>query len=117
MLEKCGHFQWMDDYIDRLEFEGAIDLSGAELILPSLDVPTSRNINFSSDGGADKAVPTAMNARNAKRAQPELNEELKKIKRHLREMVDLQKQANMMAGGFYACIIVLCSCYLLFIRQ
>ena len=56
------------------------------------------------------------NARNAEMpAEPELNEELKKIKKYLRQMVNLQKQANIMAGGFYGCIVTLYFFYL-FIR-
>ena len=84
-----------------------------ELILPPLAVE-----NFSLDRGADRSVPTARNARSAELpAKPELNKELKKIKKLLRQMVDLQKQANVMAGGFYGCIIAMFFFYLLFIRR
>ena len=74
-MKKCNHFEWMDEYIERLQFEGYIDASGAatcelNLGLPPIAVETMG----SSDRGADRVVPTR-NARNA-----ELNEELKKIK-------------------------------------
>ena len=60
----------------------------------------------------------AMYARNAElHAESELTEELKKIKKHLMQMIDLQKQANIMAEGFYCCIIALFLFYLLFIRH
>ena len=71
-----------------------------------------------SGGEADRVVPTAMYARNAElHAESKLTEERKKIKKHLMQMIDLQKQANIMAGGFYCCIIALFLFYLLFIRH
>ena len=36
MLSKCGHFEWMDEYIARLEFEGSIDLSVGKTQEPNL---------------------------------------------------------------------------------
>ena len=60
------------------------------------------------DNLGDRAVPTTRNTRNADLpAESELNEELKKIKKHLKQMLHLQKQANMMAGGFYCCIVAM----------
>jgi hypothetical protein len=72
----------------------------------------------SSGGGACRVSPMAMYACNAElHAESELTEELKKVKKHLMQMIDLQKQANIMAGGFYCCIIALFLFYLLFIRH
>ena len=64
----------MDVYIERFQFEGYIDSSGAatwelNLGLPPIAVETMG----SSDRGADRVMPT----RNASNA--ELNEEMKKI--------------------------------------
>ena len=46
------------------------------------------------DNAADRgAVPNA--------DLMELKGELKKINKHLRQLLDLKKQANLMAGGFF----------------
>ena len=47
----------------------------------------------------------------------ELKGELKKINKHLRQLLDLKKQANLMAGGFFCCIIAMGFLYLLFISR
>ena len=108
----------MDEYVERIQFEGYIDSSGAatwELNLGG--VPQMENLG-SSDIRAGRVVPMARYARNAElHLESELTGELKKIKKNLMEMIDLQKQANFMAGGFYCCIIALFLFYLLFIRH
>ena len=124
-MKKCSRFEWIDQYVDRLQLEGHIDLSDAatrEQIFPSVAVERP---NFSSDKGEgwDRAVPAARNVRIAERGslvelpvEAELNEELKKIKKLLRQMVDLQQQANLMARGFYGCIIALFVLYVALIH-
>ncbi|KAE8768915.1 hypothetical protein D1007_59570 [Hordeum vulgare] len=104
ILKKCDHFEWMDAYIERLQFEGYIDSNGAATWELNLGLPPNAVENW-----GDRAVTTMRNARNADLpAESELNgEELKKIKKHLKQMVDLQKQPNIMEGGFYGCIIAL----------
>uniref|UniRef100_A0A8I6XYP6 Zinc finger GRF-type domain-containing protein n=1 Tax=Hordeum vulgare subsp. vulgare TaxID=112509 RepID=A0A8I6XYP6_HORVV len=63
----------------------------------------------SSDRGAGRVVPMA------RYLESELTNELKKIKKNQREMIDLQKQANIMAVFLYCCVIALFMFYLLFI--
>ena len=110
----------MDDYIERIQFEVYIDSSGAatwELNLGGVPPITVENLG-SSDRGAGRVLPMARYARNAElHLESELTGELKKVKKNLMEMIDLQKQANFMAGGFYCCIIALFLFYLLFIRH
>ena len=113
----------MDVYIERLQFEGYIDSMGAanlQLGLGGLP-PVGVEMGESSEMGApsdDREVKR--NARNGELpglpSESELNQELKKIKKHLKRMIDLQKQANIMAGVFCGCIIALFFCYL-FIRR
>ena len=88
----------MDEYIARLEFERSIYLSGGKTLELNLPLPVE-NL------GSDRAVPTTWNAPNAE-LPAELNMELKKINKHLRQMINLKKQANMMAGGFYTASFV-----------
>ena len=93
----------MDAYIERLQFEGYIDSNGAATWELNLGLPPNAVENW-----GDRAMPARRNARNADLpAESELKKELKKIKKHLKHMVDLQKQAKRMARGFYGCIIAL----------
>ena len=101
----------MDDYVERIQFEGYIDSSGAatwELNLGG--VPQMEN-SGSSDRGAGKVVPMASYARNAEpHLESQLTEELKKMKENQMEMINLQKQANIMARGFIV-MSLLCLCF------
>ena len=110
----------MDNYIERIKFEGYIDSSQAatwELNLGGVP-PIAMEDLGSSDRGAGRVVPMARYAQDAElHVESERNEELKKIKKHLVQTIDLQKQANIMAGGFYCCIIALFFFYLLFSRH
>ena len=45
----------------------------------------------------------------------ELMGEVKEVNKQLKKMIDLQKSANLMAAGFYCCIIAMGFFYLLFI--
>lgn len=107
----------MDAYIEWLMVEGYIDSIGAanlELNLGELP-PVGVEMGGSSEIGAAGADLVARrNARNGElRPESELNQELKKIKKHLKQMLHLQKQANMMAGGFYCCIVAMFFIFLL----
>ncbi|VAI53916.1 unnamed protein product [Triticum turgidum subsp. durum] len=90
VLEKCGHFEWLDVYIERLQLDGLI---GANQEL------NSGPLAVEPENLADRAIPMMGNA--------ELKGELKKISKELKQMVDLKQQANMMVGGFYCCTIVM----------
>ena len=109
----------MDLYLERLKREGYIDSNGAATWELNWGPPLGvQNWDFGSSSAPDRDVPTTSNARNgAVPVECELNQELKKIKKHLKQMIDLQKQANFMAAGFYCCIISLFFFYLLFIRR
>ncbi|KAE8768145.1 hypothetical protein D1007_60419 [Hordeum vulgare] len=105
MMGQDDKFEWIDQYVDRLESEGHIDMSDAatwDLILPPFAVERP---HFSSGRGArvERPMPTARITRIAERValaelpmEADVNKELKKVKKLLRQMVDLQKQANLM---------------------
>ena len=96
-LKKCGHFEWIDEYVGRLQLEGLIDM-GAQ----------PRKLNLPSGVGkfgSDNVTPTA--------GGEALKMELKKLNKNLRQMIRLKKQANLMTAGFYFCIIALGFVYLL----
>ncbi|KAI4987998.1 hypothetical protein ZWY2020_029628 [Hordeum vulgare] len=118
ILKKCTHLEWMDEYVERIQFKGYIDSSrDATWELNLGGVPHMENLG-SSERVAGRVVPMARYARNAElQLESDLTGELKKIKKNLMEMIDLQKQENFMAGRFYCCIIALFLFYLLFIRH
>lgn len=43
-----------------------------------------------------------------------MNEELKKLNKQMMQIVELKKQANVMAGAFYVCIIAI---FVMFLRR
>ena len=84
-----------------------LDLPSAPTILRSDDVaPTMGDAGILR---SDSVAPTMGDA--------ELKGELKKLNKHLRQMIDLKKQANLIAAGFYLCIVALGLAYLLIISR
>ena len=86
-LESCRHFEWMDTYIgDRgLEVE----------VLPPIEPIQARRSPAVEEEISNIAQEFSLNG------------ELVKLNKHLRQMVELKKQSNMMAGAFYVCIVAI----------
>ncbi|CAM0957529.1 unnamed protein product [Alopecurus aequalis] len=95
-LLPCDHFEWLEDYIKRIQKED-------KSLVPNLP-PAVEQL-----GSATGVVATVHNGVQ--------KDELKKMAKQLEKLVDLKKQSNLLAAIFYLCAIVLGVVYLLIISQ
>ncbi|CAM0947731.1 unnamed protein product [Alopecurus aequalis] len=95
-LLPCDHFEWLEDYIKRIQKED-------KSLVPNLP-PAVEQL-----GSATGVVTTVHNGVQ--------KDELKKMAKQLEKFVDLKKQSNLLAAIFYLCAIVLGVVYLLIISQ
>ncbi|XBI96613.1 hypothetical protein VPH35_032875 [Triticum aestivum] len=99
-MKKCQHFEWMDDYIQRLQGLGLLDSRGNAI----------REFNLPHDSAAPAAAarpeyPTVVDV--------ELKMELKKMNKNFKKLIELKKQSNLIALG----ILALGSFYLMAISR
>src|SRR3954465_10587909 len=75
-LPKCGHFEWLDEYIERI----GVEVASRELENPSAGEQLGRGNPISDGTTVDAEVKT----------------EMKKMNKQLREIIELKKQDNLM---------------------
>ena len=101
-LEECGHFEWMDQYIRDRGLQ-------VEVLAPNQAVQEE----ISNRGAPNRAAPPMEHLSQIVGHLQGVNVELQKLNKQLSQIVELKKQANMMAGAF-VCIIAI---YLMFMHR
>ena len=102
ILKKCTHFMWMNEYVEKLQFEGKMngeELMGASELMVS---------NFRRASPVDEQVAANVPANDLFAA------ELKTLNGKMSQIIDLKKKANLMAGAFYASMIFMGLLFLVF---
>ncbi|KAE8810357.1 hypothetical protein D1007_12943 [Hordeum vulgare] len=102
IVKICTHFIWLDDYVPRLQVEGLIQFNGAAT--PKLNLPSAVR-NLVSESAALTLGDAYMLG------------ELKNKQKNLNKRIQLKKQVDLIALGFYFCIVALGFAYLLVITR
>ncbi|KAI5011152.1 hypothetical protein ZWY2020_013289 [Hordeum vulgare] len=105
-LKQCVHFEWLDEYIERIQLEGASR---------ELDLPLEAE-KFGS-GPSGSGGPGSGNSIGATVRDASGTAELKKLNKQMKKLIELKKQDNLMAGIFYICVIALAFVYVMIISR
>ena len=108
-MKQCTHFEWLDEYIERIQLEGA---SGELDLLLEAE-------KFGSGPSGSRALESG-NSIGATVGDAGVTAELKKLNRQMKKLIELQKQGNLMglmAALFYVCVIALAFVYVMIISR
>uniref|UniRef100_A0A8I6Y804 GRF-type domain-containing protein n=1 Tax=Hordeum vulgare subsp. vulgare TaxID=112509 RepID=A0A8I6Y804_HORVV len=100
-LKQCAHFEWLAEYIEWIQLEGASR---------ELDLPLEAE-KFGS------GAPVSGNSIGATAGDAAGTAELKKLNKQMKKLIELKKQGNLMAEIFYVCIIALAFVYVMIIGR
>uniref|UniRef100_A0A8I6Y0L3 GRF-type domain-containing protein n=1 Tax=Hordeum vulgare subsp. vulgare TaxID=112509 RepID=A0A8I6Y0L3_HORVV len=100
-LKQCAHFEWLDEYIERIQLEDASR---------KLDLPLEAE-KFGS------GAPGSGNSIGATVGDAAGTAELKKLNKQMKKLIELKKQGNLMPGFFYVCVIALAFVYVMIISR
>ncbi|KAE8808126.1 hypothetical protein D1007_15249 [Hordeum vulgare] len=103
-LKQRAHFEWLDEYIQRIQLEGA----SRELDLPLEAEKFGSGLSGSGDPGSGNSIGATVGDAAGKA-------ELKKLNKQMKKQIELKKQGNLMAGIFYVCVIALAFVYVIII--
>ena len=111
-MKQCTHFEWLDEYIERIQLEGA---SG------ELDLPLeAEKLGKFGSGASGSGAPGSAHSIGATVGDAGVTAELKKLNKQMKKLIKLQKQGNLMglmAGLFYVCVIALAFVYVMIISR
>ncbi|KAM3317799.1 hypothetical protein ACQJBY_035486 [Aegilops geniculata] len=111
-LKQCTHFEWLDEYIERIQLEGA---SG------ELDLPLeAEKLGKFGSGASGSGAPGSAHSIGATVGDAVVTAELKKLNKQMKKLIELQKQGNLMglmAELFYVCVIALAFVYVMIISR
>ena len=118
-MKQCTHFEWLDEYIERIQLEGA----SGELDLP-LEAEKLGKFGSGPSGsgapGSGNSIGGAPHSTGATVGDAGVTAELKKLNKQMKKLIELQKQGNLMglmAGLFYVCVIALAFVYVMIISR
>ncbi|KAI4969748.1 hypothetical protein ZWY2020_000662 [Hordeum vulgare] len=100
-LKQWAHFEWLDEYIERIQLEGASR---------ELDLPLEAEKFGSGPPGSGNAIGATV-------GDAAGTTELKKLNKKMKKLIELKKQGNLMAGFFYVCVIALAFVYVMIISR
>ena len=111
-MKQCTHFEWLDEYIERIQLEGA---SG------ELDfLLEAEKLGKFGSGASGSGAPGSAHSIGATVGDAGVTAELKKLNKQMKKLIKLQKQGNLMglmAALFYVCVIGLAFVYVMIISR
>ncbi|KAE8804419.1 hypothetical protein D1007_19452 [Hordeum vulgare] len=100
-LKQCAHFEWLDEYIERIQLE----VASRELDLPL----EAKKFGSGAPGSGNSIGATVGDAAGMT--------ELKKLNKKMKKLIELKKQGNLMVEIFYVCVIALAFVYMMIISR